>query len=271
MPELPEVETIVRDLRPVLVGQAFVGIEADYMPVILPDSDSFKILKGNKVSSIERRGKFINIFFDSNLVVTIHLRMSGRLLISDLETTKLPYERTRLNFSSNSLRFCDMRKFGRVWLSDIGTYEKFTGIYKLGIEPFSDEFDLKYFEGLLDGRKGIVKRWLLDQSVVAGIGNIYADEACFYAGIKPHSKLENLRKKDVEALYYSIIRALEQGIRNRGTSISDFNDAYGRNGKNQELLYVYGRGGQSCFKCKSALIKTVVASRGTVYCENCQK
>jgi formamidopyrimidine-DNA glycosylase len=124
---------------------------------------------------------------------------------------------------------------------------------------------------MMNGKKGVVKKWLLDQSLVAGVGNIYADEGCFYAGIRPDQRMENLGKKELEQLFEGVIKALKQGVKNRGTSISDFQDAYGHEGKNQELLYVYGRGGEKCMKCERTLKRTVVAGRGTVYCESCQK
>lgn len=270
MPELPEVETIARDLRAELVGSAFCSIVTEHDRSVVPEVGAFSVLVDAKVKKVDRRGKFLLLHFDNDYVVTIHLRMSGRVLLRTHDHEPLRFERHRLDFDKTSLRFCDSRKFGRVWVSHKDEYEEMTGIYKLGIEPFDAKFDAEYFKNLVSGKKGTVKKILLDQSLVAGIGNIYADEACFYSHIRPDARIEDLDDEQIEVLYKSVIKALNQGIRNRGTSISDFQDAYGKMGSNQELLYVYGRGGQKCMRCSDTLIKTKVAGRGTVYCKNCQ-
>ncbi len=270
MPELPEVETVVRDLRPLIVGAVFEGISSSVPEQVWPSLDFFEGLKGRKVEQIERRGKFIVIDLEGEMVLTMHLRMSGRILARDHQAKKLKYERTRIDFDKVSLRFCDMRKFGRIWLTSKEDYEEITGIEKLGIEPFSEEFSLEKFKELVEGRKGALKKFLLDQRYVAGIGNIYADESCFYAGVRPDKEISKLDEGELEKLYESIVKALDQGIRNRGTSVSDYQDAYGKSGKNQELLYVYGRGGKPCMNCKTELTKVRLAGRGTVFCEQCQ-
>lgn len=270
MPELPEVETIVSDLKTAIVGSRFMDISGNHNNSVAQALDNAAEIRGMKVVKVERRGKFILIFFENDWVMTLHLRMSGRILIRNFDEESLPFERTRIDFDRHSLRFCDIRKFGRVWINHVDEYEEATGIFKLGVEPLSENFSAEVFKKLLNGRKGSVKKWLLDQSLIAGIGNIYADEACFYAGIRPDASIENLNQKQLELLFESILKALKQGIRNRGTSISDFADAYGKHGSNQELLYVYGRGGKECLNCKNILIKTTIAGRGTVYCEECQ-
>lgn len=271
MPELPEVQTVVSDLQPILPGLKFVGLSSKVPKVVLPSVDAFENLEGLRVLEVFRRGKFICILFENEKVVTIHLRMTGRIIVSDAEDEALPFERNRLDFSNGvSLRFCDMRKFGRVWLSNWDRYEEDTGIYKLGVEPLSEEFTLEKFKELFDGRNGNVKRLLLDQSLIAGVGNIYADESCFYAGVRPDKEAKLLEERELNALHEAVIKALMQGIRNRGTSVSDYADAYGKSGKNQELLYVYGRGGKECLRCGELLVKCKVAGRGTVYCEGCQ-
>lgn len=271
MPELPEVETIVRDLRPVLIGRVFLKIDAEFSKAVLPHPDHFEKINGLKVEKVERRGKYINIFLEKDFVITVHLRMSGRLIADKRDKPALRFERTRLDFEEISLRFCDMRRFGRVWLNRTRNYEAETGIARLGVEPLSDEFDVGVFKEKAKGRKGNLKAFLLRQDIIAGIGNIYADEACFYAKVKPGKEVSELSNTDMENLHAAIVRALEQGIRNRGTSISDYADAFGKNGKNQEVLYVYSRGGKPCLICGQTLIKTRLAGRGTVYCPGCQK
>ena len=270
MPELPEVETIVSDLRGVLPGMCFENLDFEHENSVLGALDLENELQGKKVEKVERRGKYINIFFEGNKVMTIHLRMSGRLIFADLGEPAFRFERTRINFDKGSLRFCDIRKFGKVWINRVEDFEEKTGIIRLGIEPLSEDFSFVKFREIFGRKKGSVKKNLLDQSLMAGVGNIYADEACFYAGIRPNTAIEKLDEKQLEKLFLSVIKALKQGIRNRGTSISDFVDAYGKNGKNQEVLFVYGRGKMPCMKCGAMLLKTVVAGRGTVYCGSCQ-
>lgn len=277
MPELPEVETIVRNLRPIFEGRKFLGGEAFNASSFVSEEFSFEDLAGKKLISIERRGKFINMFFEDEFVLTVHLRMTGRLIVieegGEGEEGENPqkYERVRLHLKGMSLGFHDLRKFGKVWLNKGGDYEEKTGIGRLGIEPMRREFDLKNFEALLASRKGNVKAFLLDQSRVAGIGNIYADEALFYAGIRPHRDLKSLREDEKKKLFEGVKCSLSQGIENCGTSFSDFVNAHGEKGSNQELLFVYGRGGKKCLRCGGILKKEKVAGRGTVYCEECQE
>ncbi|MBI5754043.1 bifunctional DNA-formamidopyrimidine glycosylase/DNA-(apurinic or apyrimidinic site) lyase [Candidatus Peregrinibacteria bacterium] len=271
MPELPEVETIVSDLKPVLVGRFFVDLVGTHENTIIGALDNVATVRDKRVVEVSRRGKFINIFFENDYVMTIHLRMSGRIISRGIDDEILRFERMRIDFNSISLRFCDVRKFGRVWICKASEYEEVTGISRLGVEPLNGDLNLEKFTKMMNGKSGVVKKWLLDQSLIAGVGNIYADEGCFYAGIRPGARMENLKKKELEKLFEGVLKALRQGIKNRGTSISDFQDANGRKGRNQELLYVYGRGGEECLKCKNILKRTVVAGRGTVYCEQCQK
>lgn len=270
MPELPEVQTVVTDLYQTIVGQTFQSIKSDWERAVLPNITSFAQLKNKKVIDVVRRGKFIVIVFQKDLFVVIHLRMSGRIIVSEDKQSQFPYGHHRIEFANTLLHFCDSRKFGRVWISDSDNYEQFTGIYKLGIEPFDEQFTYEYFEKLIQKKKGVVKKILLDQSLIAGIGNIYADEACFYCGIRPDSKVENLDQAQKKNLLHSIIKALKQGIENRGTSITNFHDAYGKKGTNQELLYVYGRKGLPCLKCKTSIEKIRLVGRGTAYCPSCQ-
>ncbi len=265
MPELPEVETLCRDLSQTILGRSFLGARAFWEKSLVLDDCRVEDAVGGKVTDVMRRGKFLSILLDNDFVLTIHLRMSGRI-IAEKSEDGLDYERVRLIFSELNLKFCDMRKFGRVWLSKMNNYEKFTGIWKLGIEPL-EKTDYK----VLKGQKGIVKKVLLDQSVYAGIGNIYADEACFYAGIRPDTRIETLNDRELKRLFEGVKKALNQGIRNRGTSISDFHDAYGKSGKNQEVLFVYGRGKDDCLRCGASLKKGKLAGRTTVWCERCQK
>ncbi len=271
MPELPEVETVVNDLRPALAGLTFQNISGEWEKMVNPAFAAFKKIKNQKVLNVARRGKFIVILMENGKVITLHLRMSGRILVRKSEDCALPYERVRLDFDKASLRFCDIRKFGKIWLSDIENYESLSGIDKLGPEPLAENFGVESFAEAIEGQKGAIKRVLLDQTVIAGIGNIYADESLFYAGILPDREVSGLSVVEIEKLFEGIVAALKQGIRNRGTSISDYADAYGKTGRNQELLKVYGRGGEKCMHCENILTKVKLVGRGTVFCSNCQK
>lgn len=285
MPELPEVQTVVSDLRPILVGQTFTGIDSTVENAVSGALDGAARIVDAKILDVLRRGKFILIQFENDYIMTIHLRMSGRLLWRASDDEELKFERTRIEFSGGSLRFCDMRKFGKVWVSKTADLEEETGICNLGPEIVKVEKDgsvstvmnAEEFVALFRNeaneptRKGAVKKWLLDQGLLAGIGNIYADEACFYAGIRPGAAVEDLGREALKELHAAVVKSLKQGIRNRGTSVSDYADAYGKTGRNQELLYVYGRGGEECLNCHTTLKKIRLAGRGTVYCESCQK
>lgn len=270
MPELPEVETITNDLKAVLRGACFEKAVVFNKRSVVGDLGLFDKLRGKKITQISRRGKFINIFFENDSVTTFHLRMTGRI-IADKSVEEMKHERARLFFNKTILHFCDVRKFGKIWINKKTNYELNTGISKLGIEPLSKEFSFEKFLELLQGKKGSIKSFLLKQHPITGIGNIYADEACFYAKLRPDSRLENLTKKDLKSLFESIKKALIQGVENRGTSVSDFIDTKGQKGRNQELLYVYKRAGLPCLVCHKKLQKIKLASRTTVFCGNCQK
>ena len=270
MPELPEVETIISNLRPIFQNHRFLGIKIFNENSVSGNPILFEKLMGKKLVEISRRGKFINMFFEDEIVLTVHLRMTGRLIVTP-ERENLKYERARISFENRNLSFCDLRKFGRIWINSKSDYERATGIIKLGDEPLDKTFALKNFKKLLKGKKGNVKAFLLNQNFIAGIGNIYADESLFYAGIRPHRTVETLQNREVKLLFQGVKCSLIQGIENSGTSFSDFVNAHGEKGGNQELLFVYNRGGKKCLKCQSILMKEKIAGRGSVYCQKCQK
>ncbi len=272
MPELPEVETIVRELKPKIIGKKFWSVEGKTHSTFLPSiKDIAANIKGLKILDITRRGKFIVFILSDHMRLVIHLRMSGRLLWKKV-IGKESHIRAIFRFSdATSLIFSDMRKFGRIWLYSEKDYEKATGIAKLGLEPFGEKFDFKNFYDLFEGKKGILKNNLLRQDLVAGIGNIYADEICFKINLHPSSRLEKLTKKDYEKMHEAILLCLEEGIKHNGASISDFVGTRGTLGKHQFYLKVYGRKGDACYTCKSVITKTKVAGRGTFVCLKCQK
>lgn len=271
MPELPEVETIVNDLKQLLPGAGFSEFVTEFPRILVADAALVKKARGAKVERVGRRGKFINIFLEGGLVITVHLRMTGRLIVRKTGEEEILFERICIEFDTCSLRFSDVRKFGRVWLNTVEEYEQITGIHKLGPEPLESTFTFEKFLARVENKKGSVKKILLDQTIIAGVGNIYADEGMFYAGLKPEREISKLKKAELEKVFHGFIRALNQGVKNRGTSISDFADAFGHLGTNQEVINVYGRGGKPCYTCGESLQKIKLAGRGTVFCQSCQK
>ncbi len=272
MPELPEVETICRELRLNLLNKKFSKLEVKLPKIFMPSAEFVSSqIKSLKVLDVQRRGKFIVFVLDKNMRLVIHLRMTGRLMWQKVKGRE-KYICGIFTFTDGTeLIFSDVRKFARIWFYSEQQYEKISGIKKLGIEPFAQEFTKDFFVNLFKNKKGILKNNLLRQDLITGIGNIYADESCFKSKLHPQKRIEKLNKKDLERLYEAIIFCLKEGISHNGTSVSDFVGTNGNLGKHQHYLQVYGRKGDPCYVCKGTIKKTVAAGRGTFYCENCQK
>jgi formamidopyrimidine-DNA glycosylase len=274
MPELPEVETVKRSLTPFLKGMKIKSVKILFDGIIKePSPLEFKEkVTGRTITALARRGKYLLFFLDECLTLVIHLRMTGQLTVCSCD---LPVNKhTHLIFSLSSRqewRFTDARKFGLVYLVPAGKWEKIKGLQNLGYEPLAEEFTLQALTGLLTGKKGKLKSFLLDQSKIAGIGNIYADELLFAAGLHPERTIATLETAEIGQLYRAIRSTLEEAVAYRGTSLRDYVDGRGEKGGFQERLQVYGRGGKSCYRCGRRLEKIVVAGRGTVFCPSCQK
>lgn len=268
MPELPEVQTQVTDLQ-VLIGKTFADLRTDTYKLFKPSYKKFiQEIKGLKIKKIRRRGKFILFFLSKEKVLVVHFRMTGHFLI---DTTD-PYLRATLTFSDGTeLHYSDIRKFGCLCLSDLDSYQERYNLDKLGIEPLSAEFTFQKFKKLLKNRKGKLKTFLLNQKYIAGIGNIYADESAFLAGLHPLSKIENLPLVKQKDLYQAILKVLKSGVKNRGTTIGEYVDTKGKKGENQKKLFAYKRGGKPCLKCGTTMKRIIVAQRGTTFCPKCQK
>ncbi len=271
MPELPEVETIVRELRPKVVGKKFWKVEGKLHYVFLPSYEEISTkIKGLKVLDVTRRGKFIVFVLDKKMRLVIHLRMSGRLMWKKV-LKKEKHSRAVFSFSdATSLIFSDARKFGRIWFYSEKDYEGATGIFKLGIEPFGPTFSHENLNKIFVHKRGILKNNLLRQDLITGIGNIYADEICYRIGLHPKSRLEHLTPKDLKNLHEAILHCLQEGIDHCGASVSDFVGTRGTLGKHQLYLKVYGRKGDPCYSCGLEIQKTKVAGRGTFVCVKCQ-
>ena len=270
MPELPEVETVVRGLRGPLIGRTVQTMWYDWGRIIQsPDPQEFAArIAGQTFHAIDRRAKYILCTLDTDTLV-VHLKMTGRLYVSDDQAV---HEADRwVHFclqldSGRQLRFSDARKFGRVALTD--DVSTITG--GLGPEPLAEAFTLDEFRARLAGRQKIIKALLLDQTFIAGVGNIYADEALFRAGIHPLRRAHDLTEAEIARLYEAVRAVLQDGIVYEGASINWYRKPDGTRGESQEHFFVYDRAGQPCLHCGHPIEKIRVAQRGTHFCPICQ-
>ncbi len=272
MPELPEVETTVRGIRPDLIGRTIQDVWFDWpKSLATPDPTTFQHrIENQKITAVTRRAKYIVIQLDAATLL-VHLKMTGRLYVvpNDAEdyADKWVHFRFQLD-NDHQLRFSDSRKFGRVYLVD--HMDEITG--DLGPEPLSDEFSLKVFENAIQKRSGVLKSLLLNQKFVAGVGNIYADEALHQAHIHPTRSADSLTKEEIKALHAAIRDVLQKGVEREGASVNWYRKPDGVKGKAQNFLFAYGRAGESCLTCQKGIIeKIVVGQRSTHFCPNCQK
>lgn len=272
MPELPEVETTVRGIRAALENRVITGVWLDWpRGLATPDPETFQArVTGQKIRFVGRRAKYILIHLEADTLL-VHLKMTGRLYVLPDDVQEHADQWVHFRFqldNGQQLRFSDSRKFGRVYLvEDVQTV---TG--KLGPEPLEDDFTLDVFLEQLKSRKGIIKPLLLNQEFVAGVGNIYADEALHLAKIHPRRKAESLNANEKAALWSAIRYTLSKGLAREGASISWYRKPDGTKGQAQESLLAYGQTGQLCQTCHEAMIeKIVIGQRGTHFCPNCQR
>jgi formamidopyrimidine-DNA glycosylase len=265
MPELPEVETLVRTLVPHLRGRTIRSAEFRQVRVLRGDADEMaKRLVGRKITSIERRGKFMMMHLDKGAggIFTVHLGMTGRLLM-DGDVGK--HTHAVLQLDRGTLTYTDPRQFGRLeWSEGIPR-----SVAKLGPEPLAVEFD--QFWKALHSRSAKIKALLLDQGFLGGVGNIYADEALFRAGIHPLVRAAKISRPRALRLYQATREVLSEAIASRGSSVSNYVDADGRLGSFQQAHRVYQRHGEPCVTCGSPIRRTLVAQRGTHFCIRCQR
>lgn len=277
MPELPEVQTIVNDLQ-IIAGDSFIGFSTNFNKAI--KSDNFeKEIVGQKIKNIKRNGKNIVLELDNRIFLLIHLKMTGKLILShlssvighqEIEATNKHIHHVFYLKKNGSIEFHDIRKFATLEIVDA---KKLFEISKIkGIDPLSENFTLKKFIEILENRKNRnIKSILMDQSIISGIGNIYASEIPFDAKISPLRKIGSLNKNEISALHKSIIKILKKAIRLRGTSFSDYRDAKGLKGSFQDHLKVYKKAGKKCLKCDTIIQKVVIEQRSTFFCPTCQK
>ncbi|BAZ26241.1 formamidopyrimidine-DNA glycosylase [Kalymmatonema gypsitolerans NIES-4073] len=294
MPELPEVETVRRGLNQLTLNQEITGGDVLLERTIAyPFSvDEFLTpIKGSAISTWHRRGKYLLAELTSspsspslphsltpssplNGGLGVHLRMTGQLLWLHQDEPLHKHTRVRLFFrDERELRFVDQRTFGQMWWVPPGVPPEsiITGLGKLAVDPFSPEFTVEYLALKLQNRRRPIKTALLDQSVVAGLGNIYADEALFLSGVLPETLCIDLQPEQIERLRASIIQVLEASIEAGGTTFSNFLNVKGINGNYGGVAWVYNRAGEPCRVCGTAIARTRLAGRSSHYCVHCQR
>jgi formamidopyrimidine-DNA glycosylase len=269
VPELPEVETVVRDLRPLLVGRSFVDIVVGKKALRRKWSRAWNVkLVGRRIDSIERRGKWILIDLGEPWLC-VHLGMTGQFTVANGPRQ----DHTHLIWTlddKNELRFRDVRRFGSVtYYPDRGALDRFFVENALGPEPF--HLDANYWRDALKSSKRNLKAILLDQTIVAGVGNIYADESLFEARLKPTLRGIDLHARQSEKLRRAVIAVLTRAIEQRGSSIRDYIGGSGLKGQFQDEFCVYGRTGEPCVRCKKPIEKIKLAGRSTHFCAKCQR
>ncbi|MFH1183317.1 MAG: DNA-formamidopyrimidine glycosylase [Candidatus Moraniibacteriota bacterium] len=288
MPELPEVETTIRYLRPKIIGRKIKDIWTDWPKgignVLFPELQ--KTLKGKSISAIDRRGKNILLEIDKKITLWIHLKMTGHLLLRPLKFSKESPFSERVNQyihfrfildKDQELAFSDLRKFGRVrYLGEPITHNLISNNFgNLGIEPFSKKFTEEYLTKLIIGKKNKNKQlkiFLMDQGIIAGIGNIYASEIPFEAKLNPRRKMSTLKEHEIAELFNAIKTVLQKAVDTGGTSISDFRDPEGKPGGYGNIRKVYQRKGQHCpNKCGGIVESFKQGQRTTFWCPKCQK
>ncbi|HET7656762.1 MAG TPA: DNA-formamidopyrimidine glycosylase [Bacillales bacterium] len=274
MPELPEVETVKRTLQQLVVGKTIQDVTVKW-PKIIKRPDDVEIfrerLKGQTILDVGRRGKFLKFILSEDVLVS-HLRMEGRYRLSEENE---PFDKhTHVIFSfgdGTELRYRDVRKFGTMHVFCKGDEEKQLPLVQLGPEPLEGKFTAAYLARKFLNTSRNVKAVLLDQTVVAGIGNIYVDESLFRAGIHPESIACEVPEEAVKRLHGAIRKTLREAVAQGGSTVRSYVNGQGQMGMFQQSLFVYARRGEPCSKCGTEVEKKVVSGRGTHYCPKCQR
>ncbi|MBM7866149.1 bifunctional DNA-formamidopyrimidine glycosylase/DNA-(apurinic or apyrimidinic site) lyase [Heliobacterium gestii] len=277
MPELPEVETVRRSLASRISRRTIEDVELRLPKIAfaLPGTLFADALRGRQIRELGRRGKYLLIHLDGDETLVIHLRMTGRLVHlrkEERETPEPPHTHAVFRLDDGSLlRYADVRQFGTLTLMATAEALVQPGKGRLGPEPLADDLSFALFHGALVKRKTKLKPLLLDQSFLAGLGNIYADEALARAALHPDRPADSLDEAESRRLYDSIRTVLQEGIDAKGTSFRDYVDGEGRKGEFQEKLWAYGREGALCRRCGGAIVREKRSGRSTHFCPNCQK
>ena len=274
MPELPEVEQVRLSLLPHIKGKSIVKAEIRLPRMVHHPSvpEFIAGVEGRTVTDVRRKGKYLTLLLDDGHYILAHLRMTGALLVTSCQAEEPPFAKIRFSLSDGTdLWFTDIRTFGTLCLCGGGDLWQDNGYAGLGPEPLTPEFTEAYLKEKMKKSHQMVKCFILDQHKIAGMGNIYADEALAVAGIRPNRYTDTLTAKQIRALYGAVSQVIAQGLRNRGTTFRNYQDADGQMGNNRDFLLVYGRKGLPCKKCGAVLKQIKVGGRGSVYCPHCQK
>ena len=273
MPELPEVESIKLTLAKKILGKTIIGVKIIWPPAAesMLDRDFSELVVNTVIEEINRRGKYLLIQLSNGLTMIIHFRMTGRLIYYPENHPLDKHTHIVFYLENGEMHYSDIRKFGRVQLVATTDIKTVASLSKLGPEPLDETFAFDKLGKQLSSKKKCIKASLLDQTVIAGLGNIYVDEALFRAAILPDRNTNSLKISEIILLYNSISGVLNEGIEARGTSFRDYRDADGNKGLFQDSLMVYGRGGQECKVCGQVLERKKIAGRTTVFCTQCQK
>ena len=268
MPELPEVETIKEELSPHIIGRRFTEVTVcDTKPVKQPSVEEFRRkLIGQKINGLKRRGKYLIFLLSGGSVLVVHLKMTGALLLNPRQTDS--YARVFFHLDDGRrLVFTDRRRLGAIWL--LGNEQAVTG--KLGPEPLDREFTVGILAERLHKRQAPIKAVLLDQSFIAGIGNMYADEALFAAKIHPLRQAGSLSPGEIRKLHKAIVEVLKSAIESKGASIDTYKRPDGQLGTAHDNFRVAHRGGKPCPVCGTTIQRLAVRNRGSYFCPECQK
>src|SRR5688572_27228022 len=265
MPELPEVESVRRQLAPRLEGRRILAV------AVTPQLRFHHVEAAahHSIGSVDRRGKYLLVELDDGLELVMHLGMTGSFRFRSDGWTPDPYVRATFELDDDVMDFRDVRRFGTLAVVPAGDYRSLATLAALGPEPLSDEFDPVEFHRALQRSRMAVKPYLLTQRPVAGVGNIYADEALWRARINPHARRVGPARS--RALWQAIREVLAEAIEREGTTFRDYQMVNGESGRNAPFLVAYGQGGQPCPRCGTPLRKVVLGGRGTTYCPVCQR
>lgn len=272
MPELPEVETVRRGLMRIAAGRKINGIDVFYPKMIENDVEDFKqALVGQTIERVDRRGKYLLFRFTNDLTMISHLRMEGSYFNQAHGTPIDKHVHVLFHFTDGTdLGYRDTRKFGRMRVVTTGAENQYGGLKTLGPEPTEDDLTYDYLRDITSHSKAKLKPFLLNQSHVAGLGNIYVDEVLWETKLNPEQAANSLTDDQVAQLRENIIHELARATAHHGTTVHTFKNAFGDAGQFQNELDVYGRGGEKCHRCGTKLVKIKVAQRGTTFCPHCQ-
>lgn len=274
MPELPEVEIIVRQLKSnkFILNQRIIDIDIlrPRQWLVNTPKEVIDLLKNQFIDDICRRGKFIVFEIHNRCRMVVHLRMTGKFINSSSSPEIDAYTRDIFYFENGaSLQYHDVRGLGRLFLLRYG--DELPALTKLGVEPLSSNFTINYIQENLAGCKLQIKDYLMNQTKIAGIGNIYASEILFRCAIHPQRSTQNLKFEEIEKLYRKIREILQKSIDHMGATISNYRTAYNTKGNFQNFLQVYGKANQPCPRCQKPIRRIIQKQRSTFFCENCQK